>query len=127
MSAWVLFFKFPDRTSRDQTNSLTSLSTDGVAKEGLPKFNPRPGRGLNPGPSGWQSEVLQTVLTSHTLPFNQNSPLPIANQSRQSSLPQFVSIFETCYQKNTESVFWSTEIFVRPPIVKKNFPCKEQN
>ena len=30
---------------------------DGVAKEGRPKFNPRPGRGLNPGPPGWQSEI----------------------------------------------------------------------
>ena len=39
---------------------------DGVAKEGRPKFNPRPGRGLNPGPSGWQSEILPTVPTSHT-------------------------------------------------------------
>ena len=29
------------------------MSTDGVAKEGRPKFNPRPGRGLNTGPSGW--------------------------------------------------------------------------
>ena len=26
-------------------------------KEGRRKFNPRPGRGLNPGPSGWQSET----------------------------------------------------------------------
>ena len=40
--------------------------TDGVAKEGHPKFNPRPGRGLNPGPPGWQSEILPTVATSHT-------------------------------------------------------------
>ena len=29
------------------------------------KFNPRPGRKLNPGPSGWQSaEILPTVPTS---------------------------------------------------------------
>ena len=33
-------FKSSDRTSRDYTNGLTSLSTDGVAKEGRPKFNP---------------------------------------------------------------------------------------
>ena len=26
-----------------------------MAKEGRRKFNPRPGRGLNPGPPGWQS------------------------------------------------------------------------
>ena len=65
-SVWVLF-KSPDRTSRDKTNGLTFLSTDGVAKEGRPKFNPRPGRGLNPGPHGWQSEILPTVPTSHTL------------------------------------------------------------
>ena len=36
---------------------------DDVAKEGCPKFNPRPGWGLNPGPHGWQSEILPTVLT----------------------------------------------------------------
>ena len=36
-------FQSPDRLSRDLTNGLTSLSTDGVAKEGRPKFNPRPG------------------------------------------------------------------------------------
>ena len=59
-------FKSPDRTLRDYTNGLTSLSTDGVAKESLPKFNPRPCRGLNPGPPGWQSEILPTALTSHT-------------------------------------------------------------
>ena len=59
-------FKSPDRTSRDKTNGLTSLSKDGVAKEGRPKFNPRPGRRLNPRPSGWQSEILPTMPTSHT-------------------------------------------------------------
>ena len=42
------------------------LFTDGVAKEGLSKFNPRPGRELNPGPPGWQSEILPTVPTSHS-------------------------------------------------------------
>ena len=46
------------RTSRDETNGLTSLSTGGVAKDGRPKFNPQPGRGLIPEPSGWQSEIL---------------------------------------------------------------------
>ena len=30
-----------------------------------PKFNPRPGWGLNPGPSGWQSDILPSVPTSH--------------------------------------------------------------
>ena len=34
-----------------------SLSMDGVAKESHPKFNPRPGRGMNLGPPGWQSEI----------------------------------------------------------------------
>ena len=57
-------FKFHYRMSRDWTNGLTSLSKDGVTKEGLPKFNPRPGRGLNPGTSGWQSEILPTAPTS---------------------------------------------------------------
>ena len=65
-------FKPLDRTLRDKTNGLTSLSTDSVAKEGRPKFNPRPGRGLNPGPPGWQSKVLPTVPTSH-LVFGLNS------------------------------------------------------
>ena len=50
-------FKSPDRTLRDQTNGLTSLSTNSAAKDSRSKFNPRPGRGLNPGPSGWQSEI----------------------------------------------------------------------
>ena len=58
--------KSPDRMSRDETNGLKPLSTDGVAKEGHPKFNPRPGQGLNQGPSGWQSEILPTVPTSQT-------------------------------------------------------------
>ena len=40
-----------------------SLSTDGVAKEGL--SNVQPGWILNPGPPGWQS-VLPTALTSYT-------------------------------------------------------------
>ena len=35
-------------------------------KEGNPKFNPRPGRGLNSGPSGSWSEILPTVPTLHT-------------------------------------------------------------
>ena len=39
---------------------------DGVAKEGHPNFNPRPGQRLNPGPHGWQSEIFSTALTSHT-------------------------------------------------------------
>ena len=60
-------FKSPDRTSRGKTNGLTSLSTDGVAKEGRLKFNPRPGGVLNPEPSAWPSEILLTVPTSHTL------------------------------------------------------------
>ena len=42
------------------------LSMDGVVKKGLPKFNPQPGRGMNPGPSVWQSEILPTVSTSPT-------------------------------------------------------------
>ena len=41
-----------------------SLSTDGVVKEGRPKFNLRPGRGLKPGPPGSQSAILPTVLNS---------------------------------------------------------------
>ena len=55
-SVWVLLS--PPKERRE---------TRPVAKEGRPKFNPRPGRGLNPGPSGWQSEILPTVPTSHTL------------------------------------------------------------
>ena len=71
-------FKSPDRTSRDQTKSLTSLSTDGVAKEGRSKFNPRLGRGLNPGPPGWQSEISSTALTSRlTLENSKNEFLLI--------------------------------------------------
>ena len=38
----------------------------GVAKECCPKFNPQQGRGLNLQPSGWQSEILPNVPTSHT-------------------------------------------------------------
>ena len=41
-----------------------SLSTGGVAKEGGPKFNPRPDRELNSEPPGWQLETLPTALTS---------------------------------------------------------------
>ena len=48
------------------TNGFTSLSMDGVAKEGRPKFNPQLGWELNPGPPGWQSEMLPTALTLHT-------------------------------------------------------------
>ena len=33
-------------------------------EEGLPKFNPRSGRELNPEPLGWQSETLPVALTS---------------------------------------------------------------
>ena len=36
-------------------------------KEAHPKFNLRPGRRLNSGPPGWQSVILPTALTSHTL------------------------------------------------------------
>ena len=36
-------------------------------KEGRLKFNSRPGGVLNPEPSGWPSEILLTVPTSHTL------------------------------------------------------------
>ena len=32
-------------------------------KEGRRKVNPRPGQGLNPGPSGLESEILPTVQT----------------------------------------------------------------
>ena len=41
-------FKSPDRTSRDKTNSLMSLSTDGVAKEGRLKVQPSTRRGIEP-------------------------------------------------------------------------------
>ena len=41
---------------------LTSLSMDGVAKEGHPKFIPRPGRGMNPGSPEWRSEILPLAL-----------------------------------------------------------------
>ena len=62
-------FQSPDRLSRDLTNGLTSLSTDGVAKEGRPKFNPRPGQGLNPGTSGQLSQSLSTVPLHNTESF----------------------------------------------------------
>ena len=42
-------FEFPNRMLRDSANSSMSLSMDVVAKESCPKFNPRPGQGLNPG------------------------------------------------------------------------------
>ena len=41
-------------------------ATDGVMKEGHPKLKPQPGWGLNQVPSGWQSDILPTVPTSHT-------------------------------------------------------------
>ena len=53
-------FKSHDSASRDKTNGLTSLSTDSMAKGVRPEFIPRPGRGLNPVPSDWQSEILPT-------------------------------------------------------------------
>ena len=76
-SVWVSLsppIELPETTH----NGLTSLSTDGVAKEGRPKFNPRTkrGRGLNPRPHGWQSEILPTALTSH------NSILPTVLTSK---------------------------------------------
>ena len=49
------------------TDGLTSLSTEGVAKEGRPKFNPQAVRELNPEPPGWQSEILSIALTSQWL------------------------------------------------------------
>ena len=51
----------PDKISASVWWALTSLSTDGVAKEGGPKFNRRPGRGLNLGPSGWQSQIFASL------------------------------------------------------------------
>ena len=51
---------------RQKESCVTSLSTDGVAKRGRPKFNLRPGRGLNPGVSSEQSEIYLTALTSPT-------------------------------------------------------------
>ena len=47
---------------------LTSVhmgSFKSMVKEGHPKFSTQPGWGFNPGPSGWQSEILPTVSTSH--------------------------------------------------------------
>ena len=38
---------------KDWTNGLTSLSTDGLAKDSRWRFNPRPGRRMNLEPSGW--------------------------------------------------------------------------
>ena len=61
LSISVWFFLSPPIEYRDLTNGLTSLSMDDVAKKGHPKFNPQPGWGLNPGPSGWHSEILPTV------------------------------------------------------------------
>ena len=53
-------------TGKQLLSEAESQSTDGVAKEGCPKFNPRPGRGLNLGPPGLQLEISPTALTSHT-------------------------------------------------------------
>ena len=61
---WVGSFKVPDRTSRDLTSGLTSLSTDGVAKDGRSRFNSRPGRGLNRGlPPNfkWESSCSSSI------------------------------------------------------------------
>ena len=58
------FFWASNRSLRDQTNGLTSLSTDGLAKEGRSIFNSLPGRELNLGPPGWQSGILLTALAS---------------------------------------------------------------
>ena len=59
-------FKYLDRKWRDKTNGLTSLSKEGVAKEGRQSLT-LDQAGVNPRPSGWQSEkVLSTVPTSHT-------------------------------------------------------------
>ena len=67
LRTWVILS--PLIECRETTNSLTSLSMDGLAKESCPKYNPQPGWGLNPGPRGWQSEILATVLTLHRLQY----------------------------------------------------------
>ena len=50
----------------ERLNQWLNIPVPGVVKEGCPKFNPRPRQGLNLGPPGWQSEIIPTVLTSHT-------------------------------------------------------------
>ena len=54
--------------SRSRPDQRRDVPVHGqCSKEGYPKFNPRPGRGLNPGrPRSWQSEILPTALTLHT-------------------------------------------------------------
>ena len=48
ISVWVLLSSLIEwRETRPTAVSLMFLSTNGVAKEGRPNFNPRPGRGLN--------------------------------------------------------------------------------
>ena len=47
------------------TKRLTSLFTDGAVQESHPKFNPRPGRGLNTGPAEWQSEMTNLHTPRH--------------------------------------------------------------
>ena len=55
-----MHFESNDKMWRDWINGLMSLSTGGAAKEGRPKINPRPGRGLNPGPPCRQERGLKT-------------------------------------------------------------------
>ena len=54
-SLWVLLSPL-DIVSGDWTSGLKFLSTDGVAKED---------RDLNPGLSGWHSDILPTLLNLH--------------------------------------------------------------
>ena len=55
-------FMSSDRMLRDYNNSLTSLSTDGMAKEGHLKAQPPTRPGLNLGPHGWCLETLPNAL-----------------------------------------------------------------
>ena len=56
------------RTSRDKINGLHVCQCfhRQCGERRLPMFNPGPGQDLNQGPSGWQSEILPTVLNLHT-------------------------------------------------------------
>ena len=58
-----------------------SLYMDSVEIEDRTKLNSRPGRGLNPGPSNCQSEILPTAPTSYALQWLGHSKCSIPEQN----------------------------------------------
>ena len=77
-----------------------SLSTDSVAKEGRPKFNPWPGQGLNLGASSRQSEIFSYQLyqprTHKVAHLNahkrRESMAPSGNNNRNLKNKQFIAL-----------------------------------